>query len=64
MDEIQHKYVINRFKERSNKQKAVKFEEIDLEVYKPTKRKSESYIGYELSNFVTMNHLKMIKISL
>jgi hypothetical protein len=36
MDEIQHKYVISHFKERSSKQKAVKFENIDLEVYKPS----------------------------
>ena len=34
MDEIRNKYVINHFKERTHKQKALKFEDIDLEVYK------------------------------
>ena len=33
MDEIQNKYVLNKFKERSNKQKQIRFEIIDLEIY-------------------------------
>lgn len=33
MDEIQNKYVLDEFKERSNKQKQIKFEIIDLEIY-------------------------------
>lgn len=38
MDEIQSKYLISHFKERANKQKAVKFEEIDLDIYKPSSK--------------------------
>ena len=34
MEEIQTKYAIKKFKERTNKQKSVKFEEIDLELYR------------------------------
>ena len=36
MDEIQDKYVVSHFKERSGKQKALKFETVDLEIYKPS----------------------------
>ena len=36
MDEIQNKYVLDAFKKRTNKQKALKFEDIDLDVYRPS----------------------------
>ena len=36
MHEIQDKYVVSHFKEQSGKQKALKFETIDLEIYKPS----------------------------
>lgn len=38
MDEIQDQYVVSHFKERSGKQKALKFETIDLEIYKPSSK--------------------------
>lgn len=38
MDEIQAKYVINDFKERTGKQKGLKFEEINLDLYRPSTR--------------------------
>ena len=38
MDEIQTKYVINDFKERTGKQKSLQFEEINLDLYRPSAR--------------------------
>lgn len=38
MDEIQTKYVVGSFKERTGKQKSLRFEEIDLDLYKPSAR--------------------------
>ena len=38
MEEIQNKYPIKTFKEKTNKQKVIKFEEVDLSLYKPSAR--------------------------
>ena len=38
MDEIETKYVIGTFKERTGKQKSLKFEDIDFDIYKPSAR--------------------------
>ena len=38
MDEIQNKYALGSFKDRTNKQSKLKFEEIDLEIYRAQAR--------------------------
>ena len=56
MEEIQTKYPIKKFKERTSKQRSVEFEEIDLDLYRPAAKcasflTSESRILHWIQTF-------------